>query len=227
MKLLEPEVSNNAQAGFTLVELIVVITIMSILALTLSNFIADWLQTSSLAQARTDLLTNAETALDIVTNDISLSGNADQNNRWPDPNAPGGNQLGWQSDGDTLVLAKAATDSSNNVIFADPAKYIAQKDNEVYYLSGSTLYRRTIASSDSSDAAVTTCPPASASLTCPADKTIATGVSSFTVNYYDAAGQSVTPSDAHSVQVGITLSSSDGGKTVSASYNTRMVFRNE
>lgn len=217
----------KAQGGFTLVELLVVMIIMGILSLTLANFITTWLQQASLSQARANLLTNAEDALDTVTNDIKLSGSADQNNRWADANGPGGNQFGWASGSQVLVLAKAAVDSSHNIIFSDPAKYISQKDDEIYYLSGSTLYRRTLTSSASNDAAVTTCPPADASQSCPADQTVATGVSSLTFTYYDADENVVSPSDARSVQIAITLSSAQGGQSARASYTARMVFRNE
>jgi prepilin-type N-terminal cleavage/methylation domain-containing protein len=218
--------SKHSQAGFTLVELLVVMIVMGILSLTLANFITDWLQASSLAQARTNLLINAEYGLDSMTNDVQLSGSADQNNRWADPNAPGG-QFGWTSNSQTLVLAEIATDKNNNVIFSDPAKYITQKDNQIYYLSGSTLYRRTITSSSANDAAVTTCPPADATSSCPADKTVATGVTSWSVSYYDANEALVDPTSARSIQISITLSAPLDSQTISASYSTRMVFRND
>lgn len=217
----------KSQAGFTLIELLIVMVLMGIVSIALANFIADWLQESSLAQARSNLLLTAETALDTVTTDVKLSGDADQNNRWADTNGPGSDPYGWTSGSQVLVLAKAAVDSSNNIIFSDPAKYISQKDNEVYYLSGTTLYRRTLASGTAGDVAVTTCPPAHTTSSCPADKVIATGVSNLTLTYYDANENSVSPTDARSVQVGITLSSQQGGETVTASYTTRMVFRNE
>lgn len=215
------------QKGFTLPELIVTMTLMMILSLTLANFVVNWFGTASLAQARADLLTNAENALDTITNDIRLSGSADDTNRWPDANGPGGQQFGWHSGTQVLVLAKAAVDTSNNIIFSDPAQYITQKDNVVYYLSNGTLYKRTIAADDANSAAVTTCPPASATQSCPADKTIATGVKGFTITYYDENLQSVTPDNARAVQLAITLSATKGGRTVDANYNTRMVFRNE
>jgi hypothetical protein len=124
------------------------------------------------------------------------------------------------------VLAKAATDSSNNILYSDASKYITEKDNEIYYLSGSTLYRRTLATNDNNDVAVTTCPPPGSS-GCPADKTIATGVTSFSVHYYDANETIVTPTSARSIELDITMSSTQDGHTISASYNTRMVFRNK
>lgn len=218
---------SQRQAGFTLIELLVTMTLMSIVGVTLSQFVANWFEASTLTQARTNLLTNAESALDKVTTDIKLSGSADDNNRWPDNNGPGAptNLYGWQSNSSTLILAKSATDSGGNVIYSDPNDYITEKDNEVYYLSGGTLYRRTLSSGSANDAAVTTCPPPGQA-GCPADATVATGVTSFTVQYYDANENIVAPSSARSIELDITLTSAQGGQTVSASYNTRMVFRN-
>lgn len=216
----------RTQGGYTLVELLVVMILIGILSIGIVAFFTGWAQIESLAQSRSDLLTNAENALDTITNDIKLSGSVDDNNRWADTYAPGG-QYGWTSGSRVLVLAKIATDSSNNVIYSDPSKYITQKDNAVYFLSGSTLYRRTLKSDSANDAAVTTCPAANATSTCPADTVIATGVSNFSVTYYDASENIVTPSSARSVQLSITISSSTGGKPAKATYSTRMVFRND
>jgi prepilin-type N-terminal cleavage/methylation domain-containing protein len=217
------------QAGFTLVELLVTLMVMTILSLAVTNFIANWLQAATLAQARTNLLNNAENALDTVNTDIRLSGDADPNNRWPDNNAPGApsDLLSWQSNNQVLVLAKAAFDKSGNIIFSDPAKYITEKDNEIYFLSGSTLYRRTLTSDDVNDAAITTCPANESSGSCPTDTVIASGVTSFSVQYYDANEDQVDPTDARAIQLSIVLASTQNGHQISASYNTRMVFRND
>lgn len=219
--------TNQNEQGFTLIEMLVVTVIISVLSLTLANFVITWLQAESLANARTSLLQNAENALDTVTSDIKLSGSVDTTNRWPDPNGPSGNQFGWSSGSQTLILARVALTKNNAVIFSDPSEYISQKDNEIYYLSGSTLYRRTLASTSTGDVAVTTCPPALATKTCPADKTVATGVSSWSVAYYDENGDVTTAADARSVQIAITLISKVNTQTISESYTTRMVFRND
>lgn len=215
------------QSGFTLVEMIITITLVSLLSLVMANFVADWLQTASLNQARTTLLTNAQAALDNITNDIRLSGSADVNNRWPDANGPGGNQFGWQSSSNTLVLARIATTSSKQVIFSDPVQYITEKDNVIYFVSNKVLYRRILASDDPTTSAVTTCPASSASASCPADRAVARDVTAFSVTYYNADDQVVTAADARAIQLAITLSATQGGKTTTASYTTRMVFRNE
>ncbi len=218
--------SKTGQSGFTLVELLVVMIIMGILSLSLANFIATWLQASNLAQNRSTLLYTAENALDTMTQDIQLSGDADLNNRYPDPYAPGG-LYGWTSGPQVLVLAKVAVDKYNNVIYSDSAKYISLKDNEIYFLSGSTLYRRTLSSGNASDVAVTTCPAADATPSCPPDTVIANNVSNLNFSYYDANENIVAPDDARSIQAAITVFQKSGVKTITASYTTRMVFRNE
>lgn len=218
--------AKHSQHGFTLPELIISITLIGLLSLFIANFVADWLRTSSQAQARTALLSNAQNALDNIRKDIKLSGNADLNNRWPDSNAPGG-PYGWQSDNDTLVLAHVATDDQNEVIFSDESEYITEKDSIVYYLDGQKLYRRVIASDHPDTAATTTCPPGSATSSCPADRKVGEDVASFSVSYYDADDQVVAPDYARAVQLSITISQEKGGEQVDATYTTRMVFRNE
>lgn len=214
------------QNGFTLMELMITCVLISIIALSMAAFLTGWLGSYSDANARTGLLSNAENALDIASSDIRLSGSADNANRWPDANSPSGN-YGWQSSGSTLVLAKAATDSQGNIIFSDPNNYITEKDNEVYFVSAGNLYRRTIASGNPSDSTKTTCPAANASQSCPADQLVASGVTNFSVQYFDSDENQVSPDNARSIGLAITLAAKDGSATLTSSYNTRMVFRNE
>lgn len=215
------------QRGFSLAEMLITLVLVSLLSLTMANFIADWLRSSDLAQARTSLLSNAQEALDKVSYDIRMSGSADAHNRWPDANGPGGNQFGWQSDGDTLVLARIATTNQNEVIFSDASQYITEKDNIAYYVTDKKLYRRVIPADDAGTAAVATCPPASATSSCPADSKVAEDVTGFGVTYYDANDAVVAPDEARAVQLSMTITQVKGGEPVSATYTTRMVFRNE
>ena len=214
----------SSESGFTLIELLIVMLVMGILSVTLANFIFGWFATAGLEQTKANLTYDAQYAVDDINTDITLSGGVDQTNVYSDPNAPSG---GWTSGSQTLILSKVATDSSGNVIYRDATDYVTLKDEEIYYLSGTTLYRRTLSSGVSGDTAVTTCPPASATASCPADTTIATGVSGLTFTYYDANNNSVTPNQARSVQVALTLSTPYGTEPVNVSYTTRMVFRND
>jgi len=213
--------------GFTLIELLLVMILMGIVSVALTNFIVNWLQTSSIVETRANLLNKAELAMDEINNDIVLSGGIAPTNTWPDPNGPGGNEYGWTSNSQTMILEKVATDSSDNPIFIDSSDYITQKDNVIYYLSGTDLYRRTLKSDSSNDAAVTTCPPSDATSTCPPDTLITNDVSGFNITYYDDNNNVVSPDDAQSVEVSLTLTSPYGNANISQNYTTRMVFRND
>ncbi len=216
-------------SGFTLVEALVSIVVTTMIVLVLTNYMLSNLQQSTLATNRDTLIKETEQSLDLAGNDIRLSANADQNNRWQDANSPGGsgNQYGWQSNSSTLVLATAAKKQSGSIIFSDPANYITEKNNIVYFVQNGTLYKRVIAAPVSGNAAVTTCPAASATSSCPADKELLHNVSAFTVTYLDGQNQSVSPVDARSIELHVIVTKKVFGQPVNADYTTRMVFRND
>jgi hypothetical protein len=161
-----------------------------------------------------------------VVNDVRLSAFAEESNRWPDDNAPGG-EFGWQSDSNTLVLATAAEDSDRNVLFDDSAEYISHKNNIIYFLSNDSLYKRVIAAPVTGNSEVTTCPEAQATASCPADKVMLRNISSFSVKYLDGNNAEVIPTNARSVEVTIGRYTEEYSRPVSVSYTTRMVFRND
>lgn len=218
---------NNA--GFTLVEGLVVLVVTTIMVLVITNFMLQNILQTALATTRDTIITEVEQSLDLAARDVRLSANADENNRWPDANSPGGsgNQYGWQSNGTTLVLATAAEDTGGNIIFSDPHNYITQKNNIVYFAQDGTLYKRVIAAPVSGNGSATTCPAASASSSCPADKELLHNVTDFDITYLNGQNQSVSPTDARSIEMHVTVSKKVFGQTVSTDYTTRMVFRNE
>ncbi len=218
------------QGGYTLMELMVATTIMSIMMVSVMTFMVNSIATNSLRFARADLLREAQLAVDVIVKDIRLSANVEGNNSITDANSPnavstGG--LGWESDSNTLVLATAAQDTSDDIIFADAAHYITEKDNIIYYISSGTLYKRTLSSGVANNASTTSCPPADATAACPADRLNVKNVLSLAFHYYDATDAEVAPSLARSVEVDLTLRAIKFGRPVEVSYSTRTVFRNE
>lgn len=216
------------QSGMTLIELGIALTITAALATIIIGFSVDKLEQSAIQSTKFALLSNAETGLDTMARDIRLSSAADDNNRWNDANAPGApsNKLSWASNSTTLVLAVAAQNSSGNIIFDDAHDYVSAKNNVIYYLKNGSLYRRVLADSVSGNSARTTCPPASASSSCPADDDILDNVGSLSVQYFDGDNQQVSPSSAHAIQLSVTLKVTKYGQDTTASYTERMVFRN-
>lgn len=217
------------QAGFTMVEVLVAVSVTTIIVLVITDFMMRNIQTSTLETSKAAILREVQLSLDEVNADIRLSANADLVNRNADNNSPGGtaNVYGWTSNASTLVLATAATNTSGAIIFSDAANYITTKNNLVYFVSGGTLYRRTIAVNTNGNSARTSCPAAKVSPACPPDKELLHNVKNFSIRYVDGDSNSVTATSARAIELSLTASKTQYKQTQSASYTTRMVFRND
>ena len=214
--------------GFTLIETAIALVVTSVLIGIIISFMTNSIVQYSVVNARSDLLNEAQVAFDIVGKDIRLSGNADQNNRWPDENAPGApDNFSWSSDQDTLVLATAAEDTDSNIIFADPALYITEKNNNIYFVENGSLFKRTLAADATNNSATTSCPPNLATTECPADKELLKNVASFDVKYLNEQNDEVIPTEARSIELTVGLAKNQYNQPVTANYTTRMVFRND
>lgn len=217
------------QIGITLVELLITISIVSILAIVIMNFMVGWVQQHAISEARAALLADAQNAIDSIGDSIRLSSAADQNNRWQDDNAPNApdDKFSWASGADTLVLASAVEDSSGNIVFSDPSNYTSQKNNQIFFVQNGNLYRRIIAAPVGNNKLRTSCPVSASSATCPPDRKLAENVSNFAVKYYNGANQEVVPTDARSIELSLTLQKYRFSQLIQSVYKTRMVFRND
>jgi prepilin-type N-terminal cleavage/methylation domain-containing protein len=216
------------QRGVTLIELLITMTVVSVLAIVAMNFMVNWFRQNAITQTRAVLLAESQDALDFIADSIRLSSAADETNRYQDPNSLGApsDLFSWKSNQSTLVLASAAEDTSGNILFSDPANYTSYKNNQIYFVNNEALYRRTLAASVAGNKAKTSCPTAKATASCPVDRRIASNVSSFSVKYLDAQNQQVTPPNARSIELSITLRKKIQNQWIESSDKTRMVFRN-
>jgi prepilin-type N-terminal cleavage/methylation domain-containing protein len=214
------------QKGFTLVEVVIAVALIGIILGLIASFSITTMGQSAVESSRASLQGESQIALDRAVNDIRLSAAADENNRWNDANKAGGGYT-WESNASTLVLATAVVDSGNNIIFADPAKYISEKNNIIYFVSGNKLYKRTLASTVANNAAKTTCPANAASASCPPDRELLQNVSAFTVKYFNGDNQEVTPADARAIELNIKTSTRKFSQNITSDYTTRAVFRND
>lgn len=222
--------SRHNNGGYTLIELLVATSIMMLIIVGMLTFLVNSIVGNARREARSDLLREAQLALDVMVGDIRLSANVDDNNRIEDPNSPDAaatNGFGWESDADTLILATAVEDNSGTIIFQDEAHYITEKNNLIYYVLDGILYKRTLAADVADNASTTTCPPDEADSVCPADRLSVENVSSLQLRYYDAENNEVPPSNARSVEATLSLQAVKFGRTIDVSYSTRTVFRNE
>ncbi len=214
------------KSGFTIIELVVVTAIMGIIIVLLMNFMANSLRANARFNAQAALLQEVQLTLDKISREIRLSSTADEHNRWPDAYAPNEDDYSWESNDSTLVLATAALDSSNNIIFADPLHYISSKNNNIYFVNNNTLYNRVLADPVEGNTAKTSCPP-NPQDTCPDDRELIHNVTQFSIKYFDNQGDEVEPPNARSVEVALTVKTTKYNQDIQASFKTRTVFRNE
>ncbi len=215
--------------GFTLVEIVITMSITALLMGVVLTFMTNSIVQYARTDAKSALLNEAQAGLDAIGSEIRLSGNADTNNRILDEYAPDApdDKFSWESNQNTLILATAVEDNSGSIIFADPALYISQKNNNIYYLSNGSLYKRTLANNVTNNSAKTTCPPAFANQNCPADKLMLSNVETFSVKYFNDQNYEVEPSNARSIELYVKLTKVQYNQPNSVEYSTRMVFRND
>ncbi len=217
------------QAGLTIVELVVSVTIIATLTLLIMNFLVDKYVENTRANAKADLQLQMQLTLDLINRDVKYSANVDDINRWEDNYAPGSpaDNFSWVSDADTLVLAQPVQNSAGEIIYDDPQTYVSYKDNLIYYIGGDNrLYRRTVAAPVGGNAAQTTCPPPGSG-GCPTDSRLTENVTIFNLTYYDANDNQVAPDEARSVRLNLKVSKTVFGRDLQIEQSIRTVFRNE
>jgi len=196
------------QSGFTIVELLVVIILTSLFTLIIMVFAFDLWRTSAIQMASNDTLETRFDASDKLREEIGASTGliiqnsiADSHTLVPDTSIPGDNY--WQpihaipgtfSVGATgtytplIYFTRYSVDSSGNYIMNGTQPF---EDEYVLYLDGSSkaLMQRNLANpSAAGDRLITSCPPSQATPACPADKVIASDLSTVAVRYFSRTG---------------------------------------
>jgi type II secretory pathway pseudopilin PulG len=196
------------EPGFTITELLIVIILTTLFTLIIMVFAFDLWRTSATQEAQTDTLVTRFNASDILREQIGTSAGliiqnsiADSNTLVPDTSIPGNNYWqpihaipGTQNVGASgtykslIYFRRYSFNTGNQYIMNGNQPY---EDEYVLYLDGTSksLMQRTLVNpSATGDKLKTTCPPAQASSTCPADKIIATDLSSTAMRYFSRTG---------------------------------------
>ncbi len=224
------------ERGYTLLELLIAISISSMLLLAIDKFVVNSIQSENQSYNKTLVLADAKTAVGVVANEVMQAVSVESANTQPDANAPGApsNLYSWSGaagDGANLILAVPSHDSNGNVIYVDSLHTQIYTDDVVFYLNSSThkLYKRYVANSTApGNAAKTTCPPASAGPSCPADALVVDDVADLKTNYLDSNNNSVSlPSGTEAVQYTVTETRNINGKTIAGTYTTVAAMRNK
>ncbi|MBI3338218.1 hypothetical protein HY003_02880 [Candidatus Saccharibacteria bacterium] len=214
------------QVGMTIVELMVAMAISIILAGVVLTINLNYFGSVIQSQITAELAVESHFVLQTMVEDIRLADNIAATNSLTDSNAPAG---GWvTSDPDNvLIINSPATDSSKNIIY-DPETGYPYRNEFIYFIDGTKLYKRTIKNTNApANTAITSCPASVANSTCPADKQYTAYISDMTLAYYDTNNTSVTdPALTRSIQVGLILTRKSFGKSIVFNNSIRTTLRN-
>ncbi len=222
--------------GFSLIEVLVAISISGLMLLVLGNFLTNGIRSANQDYNQTVVLVNTKAAVESVARFVREAKSVEASNSQPDSHSPGapGNLYSWSGtagSGATLILAIPSRDTNNNLIYIDGLHNSLYTDDVIFYLDSTThrLYKRVIANTSATgNKAKTTCPPASATAGCPADSVIVEDVANLTTSYLDGNGNSVSvPTGTEAVHYTVTESKLIGPRTYTSSYTTTATLRNK
>jgi prepilin-type N-terminal cleavage/methylation domain-containing protein len=216
----------RSQSGFTLVELMVAVSVMAVIGVALIAIVSHYFVVITRAYELSSMTINSQNLLRSTVENIRFGDGVQQTNQINDPNAPSG---GWNTSETNFVIVlevPALNASGNYIIDSDTGS--PYMNELVYYKSGSTLLERKLANPGASgDTLLTTCPSNLANPGCPADTQLAQYVSSMVFTLYDQNGNTTTsPDQARSINITLTMQRDVPGAPLTLTNSLRVTLRN-
>lgn len=195
--------------GFTLVEMISVITVSGLFVGLIMYFGISYWRYSALLEADLDTFVSRLNAQDVIRENIGGSSGIINQNSIPDPNTQNPDPISgsnfWVKLHAVPGNLSAASNTTTPVLYfhknsVTTANLLAMngtqpfQDEYVLYIDGTTreLRLRTLANPNvAANKVKTSCPPAIATPSCPADKAILDNLSSLDVAYYSRSGNTI------------------------------------
>jgi prepilin-type N-terminal cleavage/methylation domain-containing protein len=215
-----PLMSRQYQSGYTLIELLIVMIMTSVFTGLIMFFTFSYWRYGYALEADLDTLTQRFNAGDFIREQVGTSsglimqnGLVDVNTMAVDPTdgagywlenhaIPGNKPMpAAGSYSPLLYYRRLAVNTAGNVIMNGTQPY---EDEYVLYMNGTTksLMVRTIANSFAADnRAKSSCPPASATANCPADKTLLGDLASVDMRYFSRSGNLIDYTSAYDTTI--------------------------
>ena len=215
------------QAGFTLVELLITLSIITILSISLFAIIINDYAVMTRTNISLDMAVDSQNLLRVTVESLRYGAGVRQTNTIADSNAPPG---GWTTNNANfvIIIAVPVLDSSKNYII-DTNTGNPYLNELVYFKSGSTLIQRTLANPDATGNSLkTSCPENLANASCPADKKLTDNVKSMIFTLYD---QDDAPTDdpllARSIKIDLAMEHDTFGEPLTLDNSIRVTLRNK
>lgn len=215
----------NKNSGFTIVELLIVISVLAIIGVTFLGIVANYFVTITRTEELTNMTVTSQNLLRTTVENIRFGDGIEQSNQIYDPNQPSG----WNTSETNfvIILKVPALNASHNYII-DPNTSDPYMNELVYYKNGTTLMQRTLANPNASgNSLVTSCPPNLATASCPADKQLATYVNTMSFTMFDQnANITSTPSLARSIGITLNMQRNAPESPINLTTSIRVTLRN-
>lgn len=212
--------------GFTVVELLVVITVIGILSVGLLSAFADYLAATTRNNLFVDMTNDSQNLLRSTVEELRYGAGVRQTNSINDPNGPSG---GWNTSNENFVIIiPLPALTAGKAYIMDTATGAPYMNEHVYYKIGTTLYKRTLAHADAiGNSARTSCPEAIASTSCPKDRELSRNVGDMNFVLYDQDDNLTTNTLlARSVRINLRLERDTFGDPLVFDNNIRVTLRN-
>ena len=228
--------------GYTLVEMLVAISISTLLILAIGNYTASSIIGSNQDYNKTLVLANAKDAVNIVARQVLMARGVEASNSLADnhaPNAPTDlySWSGAAGSGTSLILLEPSRDTGGNIVYYNGSHTAVYTDEVIFYLDSSShkLYKRVLANPNlpvgTTNGTKTTCPPASASPSCPADADVVDDVANLVTKYIAADGTvcstGCSPTGTEAVNYTVTETRTINGKSYTGTYTSVATMRNK
>lgn len=200
-----------AECGFTIVELVIAMTITLMLSGLVINFMVDFWRSTASLQASSESLVTRQNASDRLRDALNPASHLIDQNSIADTHAevadtsdatgthwllihaiPGSIPLpAAGSFTPVFYFTAPSTDTAKNFIMNGAQPYY---DEFIVYMDGSTkqlLMRTLVNPSAGGDRLTTTCPPDQTTATCPADTVISSDITSVDVRYFSRSGLTI------------------------------------
>jgi len=217
---------SKRQAGFTLVEVMVVVSVMAIVGVVFLGLVSNYFVVITRNNELSEMTVNSQNLLRTTVENIRYGDGVRQTNQIVDAHAPSG---GWNTNNTSfvIIIAVPALDNTRAYII-NPSTGSPYMNELVYYKSGLTLMERKLANPDAvGNRLQTSCPASSASSSCPADTELASYVRSMLFTLYDQnAAVTNVPADARSVKITLTTERNAPGQPLNLTTTTQVTLRN-
>lgn len=217
---------NTKQAGYTITELIIVVTIGAAVAIALVGASINLYFSMMRRNAEAELVLESQGLLRRVVEDIRTSAGIRSNNTIGDTNGPVG---GWVTSNANviLVISSPSLDQNEQIIY-DPLTGAPYLDEFIYFTEDTTLHKRILANpSATGNRASTTCPESLATPSCPSDVTLTNYFTQMNFVFYDQDDAITTDSLlTRSILITVDMQRRVFGADLPITNSIRMTMRN-